>query len=148
MRTLLIAALICGWASVNAASSDLAHSHPPPDKLGAVRFDTSCAEAVQGQFDHAMALLHSFAYDSAAREFQAVAARDASCAIAHWGVAMSAFPQLWSPPGARELDLGREELLAARRGDIRTERERELIAAAAVYFSDSDPAHHATRLQE
>jgi hypothetical protein len=41
-----------------------------------VHFDTSCAAAVQSQFDHAVALLHSFAYDVAAREFHAIAARD------------------------------------------------------------------------
>jgi len=61
---------------------------------------------------------------------------------------MSGFHQLWSPPGAKDLDLGREELSAARRSDPKTQRERELIAAAAVYFSDSDPAHHATRAKE
>jgi hypothetical protein len=148
MRALLIAALICSAADVNTALGEPLHSHPPPEKLGTVHFETSCAAAVQGQFDHAVALLHSFAYDAAAREFHAIAARDAGFAMAHWGVAMSAFHQLWSPPDAKALDLGREELLAARRSDARTERERELIAAAAIYFNDSDPGHHATRAKE
>jgi hypothetical protein len=148
MRALLVTAFICGSAGVNAAPNEPAHDHPPPEKLGTVHFDTSCAAAVQSQFDHAVALLHSFAYDAAAREFHAIAARDEGCAMAHWGVAMSGFHQLWSPPGTKELDLGREELLAARRSAARTERERELIAAAAVYFSDSDPGHHATRAKE
>ena len=147
MRALLITALIFGSAGVNAAPNE-PHSHPPPEKLGTVHFDTSCAAAVQSQFDHAVALLHSFAYDGAAREFHAIAARDTGCAMAHWGVAMSAFHQLWSPPDAKALDLGREELLAARGSAAGTERERELITAAAVYFSDSDPGHHATRAKE
>jgi hypothetical protein len=145
---LLITALVCGWAGVNAAPNEPAHSHPPPEKLGTVHFETSCAVAVQSQFDHAVALLHSFAYDAAGTEFHAIAARDTGCAMAHWGVAMSAFHQLWSPPEAKALDLGREELLAARRSNARTERERALIAAAAVYFSDSDPGHHAARAKE
>jgi tetratricopeptide (TPR) repeat protein len=124
------------------------HDHPPPDKLGTVHFETSCATAVQSQFDHAVALLHSFAYDLAAKDFREVAAKDPGCAIAHWGVAMSTFHQLWSPPGASALHAGREEVLVARRIGSGTSREREFIDAAAVYFSDEDPARHAARAKE
>ncbi len=148
MRNLLVGALALASAAASAADNEPVHGHPPPDKLGTVHFETSCAATVQGQFDHAMALLHSFAYGAAAGEFRAVAARDADCAMAHWGVAMSVFHQLWSPPGAGDLQLGREELLAARRIGARTARERELIDAALVYFSDTDPAHHATRAKD
>jgi tetratricopeptide (TPR) repeat protein len=145
MKTLLVAAIIFGSAAANAASMDSDHRHPIPEKLGTVHFETSCSAAVQGQFERAVALLHSFAYEAAAKAFGAIAAQDAGCAIAHWGVAMSVFHQLWSPPGASELQLGREELLAARRIGAHTDRERALIDAAAVYFSDAEPAHHAVR---
>ena len=47
MRILLIAVFICASAGANAAANEPAHSHPPPDKLGTVHFDTSCAAAVQ-----------------------------------------------------------------------------------------------------
>lgn len=124
------------------------HNHPAPEKLGTVHFATSCAAAVRSQFDRAVALLHSFAYASAAKEFNAIAAQDAGCAMAHWGVAMSGFHQLWTPPGASELQVGQEQLRAARRIGTSTARERELIDAAAVYFSDTDPAHNAARGQE
>src|SRR4029077_13469608 len=83
MKTLLIAAIVCGSAAVNAASSDPAHSHPTPEKLGTVHFETSCAAVVQSQFERAVALLHSFAYDAAVKAFGAIAAQDAGCAIAH-----------------------------------------------------------------
>ncbi len=145
MRVLLITALALGLPAANATPHEPAHSHPAPEKLGTVHFETSCAATVQSQFDRAVALLHSFAYDAAARQFSAIAARDAGCAMARWGVAMSVFHQLWSPPGASELQIGREQLLAAHRMGARTHRERELIDAAAVYFSDTDPAHHVTR---
>ena len=148
MKTLLIAAIVCWSAAANAASGDPAHSHPTPEKLGTVHFETSCAAVLQSQFERAVALLHSFAYDAAVKAFGAIAAQDAGCAIAHWGVAMSVFHQLWSPPGANELQLGREELLAARRIGAHTDRERLLIDAAAVYFSDAEPAHHAVRARE
>jgi hypothetical protein len=124
------------------------HSHPPPEKLGTVHFATSCATAVQSQFNHAVALLHSFAYDLAATDFREIAAKDRRCAIAHWGVAMSAFHQLWSPPGTNALRAGREEVLAALGIGPRTRREREFIDALGVYFSDADPARHAARAKE
>jgi tetratricopeptide (TPR) repeat protein len=121
------------------------HNHPAPEKLGTVHFETSCEAAVQSDFDRAVALLHSFAYDAAAKEFRTVAARDPACAMAHWGIAMSGFHQLWSPPGASELQLGQEQLRLAHQIGARTDREREILDAAAVYFSDAEPAHHASR---
>ena len=148
MRAVLITAFVLGALAVRAAPNEPAHSHPPPEKLGTAHFATSCARGVQGQFDHAVALLHSFAYDIAAREFRQIAAADPGCAMAHWGVAMSAFHQLWTPPGAGELQLGREELLAAHQVRGLSGRENELIHAAAVYFSDLDPTRHASRANE
>jgi tetratricopeptide (TPR) repeat protein len=147
MRMLLIAALVLALPASIALSQEV-HSHPAPGKLGIVHFDTSCAAAVQGRLDRAVALLHSFAYDSAAKEFDLVVTQDAGCAIAHWGVAMSLFHQLWSPPGTKELQLGQEQLLTARRTSARTGRESELIEAAAAYFSDTDPQHHAARAKD
>src|SRR5690242_9313869 len=121
-------------AAAHAAADEPQHSHPPPQRLGTVHFATSCAGAVQARFDHAMALLHSFAYDYAAREFRDIAAADRGCAMAHWGVALSGFHQLWGPPDALGLRAGREALGAARRIGAGSDRERELIEAAAVYF--------------
>jgi len=147
-RNFLIAAFAVASAIANAAPTEPDHSHPAPEKLGTVHFGSSCAPAVQGQFDRAVALLHSFAYAPAAKAFTDIAAQDPACAMAHWGVAMSAFHQLWSPPGPAELQLGRDQLQEAHRIGARTARERELLDAAAVYFSDTDPTHHAKRALE
>ena len=148
VAALSITALLLTQVAAGAPPGEPAHDHPPPEKLGTVHFETSCAAAVQEQFDHAVALLHSFAYGLAAKEFTATAAGDPRCAIAHWGVAMTEFHQLWSPPGADELKIGQEQLLAARSQGAATRRERELIAAASVYFSDTDPAHHQARAKK
>jgi tetratricopeptide (TPR) repeat protein len=145
MRSTFAFVVIFAIAGAHADGGGDEHSHPAPEKLGTVHFETSCAVAVQGRFDRAVALLHSFAYDPAAREFRAVATEDAGCAMAHWGIAMSAFHQLWSPPGTSALQLGREELAAARRISAGHGREREWIEAAVSYFSDTDPAHHPAR---
>src|SRR5215470_12435043 len=79
------------------ATAQETHNHPPPAKLGTVSFPTSCAPAVQQQFNRGVALLHSFAYSAANDAFQDVAKRDPQCAMAHWGSAMTYFHQLWEP---------------------------------------------------
>ena len=141
----LSAVVACASWAASAAPGESMHSHPAPEKLGEVHFATSCAAVVQPQFERAVALLHSFAYDAASEQFHAVATRDKECAMAHWGVAMSVFHQLWSPPGAGDLRLGREEIGVAQRIGARTERERQLIDAAGSYFSDTEPSHHPVR---
>src|SRR5271154_4426542 len=80
------------------SSAQETHSHNAPEKLGKVSFPISCTPAVQEQFDRGVALLHSFAYTAAEDAFEHVAAQDPRCAIAHWGIAMTYFHQLWDPP--------------------------------------------------
>jgi hypothetical protein len=114
------------------------HSHPAPEKLGKVSFPTSCAPGVARDFERSVALLHSFAYTSSEQAFRQVLAADPTCAMAYWGIAMSEYHQLWSPPSSTELGEGRLEIehaLAMNRG---TPRERQFIAAAAAYFQDTD----------
>ena len=101
-------------------------------------FTTSCAPRVSHDFERAVALLHSFAYTASENAFHHVAAADPSCAMAHWGVAMSYIHPLWSPPGDVELSKGQAQIDEARRLDARSERERQFIAAAAAYYRDSD----------
>jgi hypothetical protein len=144
-RTALVAAFLAASYAAGVPAQEHEHSHPAPAKLGTVHFENSCAPAVRGSFDHAMALLHSFAYDVAAKEFAALATQDPGCAMAHWGVAMTKYHQLWDSPKGPALQSGAEEITAARRIGAKTDRERELIDAAAAFFSDTDPTHHASR---
>jgi tetratricopeptide (TPR) repeat protein len=138
-------AILLGLVSVSAAAEE--HSHPAPEKLGTVHFETSCT-GVGAEFDRAVALLHSFAYDVARNAFKEVAAKDPKCAMAHWGVAMSDYHQLWSPPGVEELKRAQQEIQTAQQIGAGTERERGFIKAASAYFSDTDPKHHASRAKE
>jgi hypothetical protein len=80
------------------SSAQETHSHSAPEKLGQVSFPISCTPAVQEQVDRGVALLHSFAYTAAENAFQGVADLDPRCAMAHWGMAMAYFHQLWGPP--------------------------------------------------
>jgi hypothetical protein len=70
------------------------HSHGTSEKLGTVSFPISCAAEVQQEFNRGIALLHSFDYAGSEHAFQRVAERDSTCAMAHWGIAMTYFHQL------------------------------------------------------
>jgi hypothetical protein len=121
------------------------HSHPAPERLGTVTFPTSCAPSVQSGFERAVALLHSFAYAASEEAFRAVADADPSCALAHWGVSMSYFHQLWDPPGAEDLRKGLAEINHARQLGAGSARERQFIEGAAAYYRDSDRLSHVDR---
>jgi tetratricopeptide (TPR) repeat protein len=131
--------------SAQAVAQEEHHNHPAPERLGAVHFANSCAPVVTAAFDRAVALLHSFAYDAADQGFADVAARDPTCAMAHWGRAMTHYHQLWAPPTPPELTAGAAEIGKAAALLARTPRERALIAALAVYYADADHSSPAVR---
>jgi tetratricopeptide (TPR) repeat protein len=138
---LIVGALICAVPT----PAEEVHSHSPPEKLGTVVFVTTCAPGVAHDFEHAVALLHSFAYSASRDAFRKIAAADPACAMVHWGVAMSYFHQLWSPPDAAALSAGLSEIGQAVRLNARSERERQLIAAAAAYYRGADQLPHPAR---
>ncbi|HMF91181.1 MAG TPA: hypothetical protein VKL40_11080 [Candidatus Angelobacter sp.] len=123
------------------------HQHGVPEKLGSVSLPVSCAEQEQSSFNRAVALLHSFAYAPAAEAFEQVARKDPTCAMAHWGTAMSYYHQLWQPPFPGDgLQKGRAELARAQQIGIGSAKEREFLAAASLLFlqdSDGYPVHAA-----
>jgi hypothetical protein len=55
------------------------------EKLGAVHMEITCAASVQTSFERGIALLHSFWYEEALKQFQSVAAADPQCAMAQMG---------------------------------------------------------------
>jgi hypothetical protein len=118
--------------------SEETHSHPPPEKLGKVSFATSCSPSVARDFERSVALLHSFAYAASEQSFRKVAAADPTCAMAHWGIAMSYYHQLWSPPAPAEWRDGQLEIERALSINGGSPRERQFIAAAAAYYKDAE----------
>src|SRR5688572_4919097 len=64
-----------------AATGDPAPSLGDLRKVGTVYLATSCTKGVQDDFKAATALLHSFFYDEARRQFQKVAEKDPKCAM-------------------------------------------------------------------
>jgi hypothetical protein len=99
--------------------------------------ETSCSRAVTPAFDRAVALLHSFTYEEADAGFADVAAHDPSCAMAHWGRAMTHYHQLWDVPVGPGLAAGVAEIVQAAAMNTGTPRERALIAALGAYYANA-----------
>ena len=130
------------WRPTMAAQE---HEHSVPEKLGNVKFPTSCSADVQQEFERAVALLHSFAYSAAEKAFRAVLAKDPNCAMAHWGVAMTYFHELWEPyVAATDLARGQAEIDQAKRLSG-SERERGFIDALNIIYAKAESAPYAER---
>lgn len=139
----VVHAALCGTLVLllsKPLASQEVHSHSASERLGAVTFSTTCKPAVQKEFERALALLHSFAYSSAEASFKDVAATDPNCAIAHWGIAMTYFHQLWDPPmEAEAFNVARQEIRRARQMGTRSGRERDFIDALALVYDEATP---------
>jgi hypothetical protein len=124
------------------------HQHAAPEKLGTVSFPTSCNPQVQAKFNRAVALLHSFTYEPAAEAFAEVARLDPDCAMAHWGVAMSGYHQLWQPPLPGDaVQKGRAELEIAQKGKA-DDKEKQFLSAAAFIFQDGAYPERAAKYRD
>ncbi len=107
------------------------------EKLGQVHFPISCAAKSQAPFERGIALLHSFGYTLAEQQFQQIAESDSTCAMAHWGVAMSQYHELWGRPDADALKTGASEMQKAREIAAKTKvtpREQAYIDALERFF--------------
>ena len=145
-RTFVLIAVVSLTVAKPARAQHEHHATGDVTRLGKVSFQTSCGVTVQEQFNHAVALLHSFWYEAAEKEFTEVAAKDGSCAMAQWGVAMSRWHPLWPPPNADDLKAGVAALQRAEAIGAQTERERAYIAAIAAFYKDFDKVDHRSRV--
>ena len=137
---MLLVSLFAILLSTLAAADQGHHEALSAEQLGSVSFPTSCAANVQKPFVRGVALLHSFWYEEAEKQFAEVAKSDSHCAMAHWGIAMSLYHQLWERPGGDDLERGASELAKAQKLPA-TPREREYIAALAKFYGDGKQDH-------
>jgi hypothetical protein len=114
-------------------------------KLGEVQFATSCNESAQSDFNFAVALLHSFQFSRAIEDFNAVLQEDSTCAIAYWGIALSAWSNPFAPgqKDTSQLQLGQQSARRGKELGVKTERERSYLAAVDKLYGDyeSTPQH-------
>jgi tetratricopeptide (TPR) repeat protein len=129
------------------ADDDQGHHHHEDlteSQLGTVHFPVSCSEPSQKAFARGVALLHSFWYEEAEKEFLDIAKDEPHCAMAHWGVAMSLWHQLWNTPDAKVLKRGNGEVKKAKHGKT-TPREAAYIAAIGDFYGKSKKLDHDAR---
>ena len=101
---------------------------------------------MQKPFQRGVALLHSFWYEEAEKEFTQITVDDPGCAMAHWGIAMSLWHQLWNKPDAKVIQSGLDEVHEATTTDGPiTAREKAYITAIAAFYSDSKKLNHEAR---
>ena len=153
-KTLLLAAVVLVCPTLDRAQEHQ-HEHALTEQeLGSVRFATTCANGMAAEdaknfnanFNHAVALLHSFQYEQSRAAFTAITLQYPACAMAHWGIAMSHYHGLW---GNSRLDLGRAALEKAHEtasaNPTTSARENGYIEALGeIYAQDGrDAAAHA-----
>lgn len=126
--------------------SQTAQGSQAVEKFGTVHFPTSCNPAAQRQFEHALALLHSFNYPNTVAEFKSVLEADPQCAIAYWGIAISQRQNpLVGPFDGATLKRGLE---AAQQGlalGPKTEREGDWIRSIETLYKDYDTVSQTQR---
>ena len=116
------------------------HEEMTEAQVGTVHFPTSCATTVESSVERGVAMLHSFWYEEAEKQFMQVKQVDPNCAIARWGVAMSRWHQLWNRPDETVLAQGETELKEAK--SLRaTPRERGYINALNSFYSHPGRTH-------
>jgi len=132
-----LAVLIAGFTADGAKNSAV----PEPGDLraaGTVDFPVSCTPAVRAEFVRGVALLHSFFYEEARRIFTSVAEQDPKCAMAQWGIAMTWWHPIWTPPTPNEMSAGKAAIQKAMGMTAGTERERGFITALNAYYNTPD----------
>jgi tetratricopeptide (TPR) repeat protein len=117
------------------------------EKLGNVNFPVSCKAEVQPAFNRAVAILHNFWYPQSLNAFIEIAKADPECAMAYWGMAMAVRtnPLLGSQPSPA-MKRGWEEINKAMAASAKSQRERDYIAAMAVYYTDLDKTDYPSRV--
>jgi tetratricopeptide (TPR) repeat protein len=129
-------ACVCVLFSLWAFSDEPAHHHDASEKLGNVSFPISCAPDSEKPFERGVALMHSFGYEEAEAQFVEITQKDPTCAMAHWGVALSLFHQIWERPTEPTLKRGWSEMGQAQKLDAKTGRERGFIFALSDFYRD------------
>ncbi len=126
-------------AMVLATSACSAPSSAQPARLGTIDFPTSGSAEAKPHFIRGVLFLHSFEYDSAAREFQRAQSRNPGFAMAYWGEAMTMTHPVWNEQdvAAARAAMGRLASTAtARRAKAGTPREKDYLDAVEFLYGE------------
>jgi tetratricopeptide (TPR) repeat protein len=137
MKTQRLNGLLAGFGTVIFIIGAAGAAPAPGDlrSAGKVDFPITCAESAGPEFVRGVALLHSFFYEEARRSFTAAAEKDPNCAMAQWGIAMTWWHPIWTPPNPDEMSAGKAAIEKAMKMEIKTDRERGFITALNAYYN-------------
>lgn len=122
--------------------------HPLGDELGTVQFAATGKPEAQKHVVRGVKLVHHMMYPEADREFAAAIAVDPTCAIAHWGRAMTLLHPLWpDAPTDAERKLGAEHIQRGFACPPATTREKAYLETLDKYFNLGQPGDHVARLK-
>jgi tetratricopeptide (TPR) repeat protein len=145
-KSLLIAILTAG--SLGAGFDAPASAQGDVDQqLGSVHFETSCNEVAQRRFDRGMRYQHSYWYLEAKAVFEEALKADPTCAIAHWGIALTYMDNPHIPIPQGNLAPGRAAIEQAKAVGAKTDRERDYIDALALMYADYEKRPHMERMR-
>ena len=108
--------------------------------VGKIDFPILCKPELQEEFARGVALLHSFFYEEARRIFTAVSEQDPKCAMAQWGIAMTWWHPIWTPPTPDEMKAGKAAIDKAMALEAGSDREKRFITALHAYYHAPDTA--------
>jgi tetratricopeptide (TPR) repeat protein len=137
----LIRRHIAGWLSVTLTASlgagVLAQHGHGSEGVGKAHMEISCAPAVRGRFDRALALLHNFWYARALTQFQEVLKEDPECGIAYWGAAMTYNHPFWDAPTSQDEAAAWAYVQKGLAARAKNDREHMYLLAAAALYKDA-----------
>jgi hypothetical protein len=146
MRYLAVLALV---PSV-ALAQDHVHQAAKTDKLGTVSFPVTCAPATQPRFERAVAMLHSFWFDAADKAFSDIIGTDSTCALAHWGRAMTLMgnPMTRAAASPERQRLGLTLATTAKALSAKASHREQMYADAALaYYQEHGTRDHVSRMK-
>ena len=130
---------------INLKKGELISCGPSEHQFGSVEFEVTCDEKEKKDFNLAVELLHSFEYEEAEKVFAGIIYKDPGCAMAYWGVAMSNYHPLWTPPSESELRKGSKAIEIAKSIIGKSKREEEYIEAVSAFYQDWNKVNHQLR---
>lgn len=132
-------------AAINLKQGDVVVCGPADKKFGRIAFESDCPREVKDDFELGIALLHSFEYDEAEKVFAKVIDKAPEYPMAYWGVALSNYHLLWTPPAPDELKKGAAAIALAQKLQTGSGRMQDYIKAVAELYRDYEKLDHKTR---
>ncbi len=147
MRKSLLAVAVSTAALALSSPQPLVAQSDVDQQLGSVHFQTSCNEVAQRRFDRAMRFQHSYWYLAAKEVFEEALKADPTCAIAHWGIALTLLDNPHNAIPQANLAPGLAAIQKAKAMNAKTERERDYIDALMLMYADYDKLSHVQRIR-